>query len=966
VWCTSDPELANGTDDDPVYRTFDGQRWGPILTLVPDDDRGEDVQPAVASTADGVLVAWTTSSPLLSHGPDQDIVSRLIGPEGLGKIVQVSPVGDSDNDFLPRLAHTPQGTYAVWHTRTLREVPDSRGTENALVLQGRLLWGSLWRELVEVSGNLGGENVWVDMMWDGSRLSMVWQNGGTALAFDSRSILYREWGLEGLSPIQDISTPLGRANNGRPSMVKTDGTVRVISHTNDDGITVSESYDLVMRDREEGDRWSPIEVYQADPDRNLLQVDTSPHGGGEYAAWITNVTYDMATPVGAVQVWDVVVAPISLPPDPTRDIVVTPRWVRSMEAWGPEDRIVFLVEKGGQPRGDSLLSVMVMDPEGEVETILDGTTDGSGQVTFDHVLRSVGDYSLVVTLDGTEMGALGIRVAPPPEYMGSLVVTLLVLLAFVAILVLAGYRYISDRGTVDPKAQNANPPPPRRASLFWRWISRALTRVVRSARLQGYLQIPLFALLVISIFLGYMGTQDPQANFTTMVGWVYYLPGMLILYAFFGRLWCYVEACGFIDTWAKRLFKQRKWLEWPRWLQNLWPAFFLLLAGFWVEIVFSIDLYPWAVATFMLVVLLINFTISVNFGKRTYCRFMCRDGVIEELIARFSILKIGVETRADSVSRGGACIWKESEKRPGYCSMCFTCLQNNPDVKEASVIPQIRTYGQDVYRPRKIHSDEAVAALLLMGISIPYMAVLTRAWWVDLTDIAFAWSLPAGTLAQLAAGFGAVVVVALIDRWAFAGPAASFTPVRKALVVTLEVLLLGLYFIAVLGGDVGRLILLRSLFVMGCFMLPLGLAWLGGRLVVWVTRDHRKETPGKLMDRYALVFIPVFVGVLIARNIPIVGMWGWGVIDIVKATFAQFPGGTATVIPQPFVDPSLHFALGIAALAFGLALGAYTALQISRHIYADRKHAFNAFTVQSAMLTVLVGLFVVIMALPRF
>jgi hypothetical protein len=476
----------------------------------------------------------------------------------------------------------------------------------------------------------------------------------------------------------------------------------------------------------------------------------------------------------------------------------------------------------------------------------------------------------------------------------------------------------------------------------------------------------MFIFFVVSIYIGFFGTQDPTKNFTTMVGWVYYLPGMLILYAFFGRLWCYFEACGFMDTWAKKLAPKREWRQWPYWLTGLWVAFILLLAGFWVEIVFSIDLYPWAVATFMLAILLLNFFVSMIFGKRTYCRFVCRDGVIEELIARFSLFKIGVQTRADTTKRGGACIWKEGEKRPGYCSMCFSCVQNNPDVQEASVTPMLRDYGKDVYMPKKVHSDEAWAALMLMGISIPYMLVLTRVWWVDLTEMAFAMEPSTGTLGLLLLGVSLVAVTWLADRWAFRKWSGWFTTPRRVLVAMLQALLLALYFVAALGGGVGRLVALRSLIVLGSFIVPFVIVLAGEWLVVRLTGNSLGEPATKLMNRYALIFIPVFIGVLIARNLPIVAMWGWAAWDIFWGTLANFPAGPGTVTAQPFLPPETFYTLGVMALAFGLFLGAYTALQISRRLFKDRKHAMQAFGVHAGLLTVFMAMFVYIMAMAPY
>lgn len=966
VWSTPDPEVSDGPDNDLVHRTFDGEGWSEIREVLPGEDGGEDVHPSLASTGDGLMLAWTTNSPLLSDGNDQDIVVTYLDRDGWDRVAELTPAGDSENDFLPRIAHTPVGTHVVWHTRTLRESPSTRGVENGLVIRGRWMWSDVWHGIEDYTGGTVGEDVWMDMLWDGGRLCMAWQRGNGDFGYSSTTIMYRDWTLEGFGPVQDLVPGSGRANNARPRLAVVEGNVTVYWHTNDDSLTVGTSYDLVSRTNQGRGHWSPTIPFVEDDARDLLQIAVAEHEGGVWAAWMSNVTYEVPTPAGAKEVWDVIVAPVVLGRDAS-ELTVTPRWERSTRAWGPSDRIVLTVAEAGVPRPDAPVTVTVIDPDGRVEAVLAGATGGSGEISFDHVLKGHGAYGLEVVVEGRVLGTMVLQVSPPPEgRMGALGSTLAAVGGFLGAMTLVGTAFIRRRGVVDPGSVTATDGVQGRPHWAFRLLSRALTRVVRSARLQGWLQMPMFVFFVVSIYLGYFGTQDPTRNFTTMVGWVYYLPGMLILYAFFGRLWCYFEACGFMDTWAKKLAPRRQWRQWPYWLTGLWVAFILLLAGFWVEIVFSIDLYPWAVATFMLAILLLNFFVSIIFGKRTYCRFVCRDGVIEELIARFSLFKIGVRTREDSGRRSGSCIWKEAEKRPGYCSMCFSCVQNNPDVQEATVTPMLREYGRDVYEPGKVHRDESWAALLLMGISIPYMLVLSRAWWVDLTDAAFALEPTLGALALALLGSALAAATVLADRWAFARWSGWFTAPRRVLVTLLQVLLLTLYFAAALGGGVGRLVALRSLVVLGSFTVPFIVVLAGEWLVVRLTGDGRGEGPGSLMNRYALTFIPLFIGVLIARNLPIVAMWGWAVGDIFWGSLTNFPGGPGTVTAQPFIPPETFYALGVMALGFGVFLGAYTALQISRRLFSDPVHATRAFAVHSGLLGVFMVIFVYILAMAPY
>jgi hypothetical protein len=215
-------------------------------------------------------------------------------------------------------------------------------------------------------------------------------------------------------------------------------------------------------------------------------------------------------------------------------------------------------------------------------------------------------------------------------------------------------------------------------------------------------------------------------------------------------------------------------------------------------------------------------------------------------------------------------------------------------------------------------------------------------------------------------GSGLVAGTWVANRWAFRKWSELFTTPRRVLIVLLQILLLALYFGAVFGGNVGRLVSLRSLIVLGSFTVPFLIVLAGEKLVVWLTDNSLGESAGKLMNRYALIFIPVFIGVLIARNLPIVAHWGWAAWDIFWGTLSNFPGGPGTVTAQPFIPPENFYFLGVMALAFGLFLGAYTGLQISRRLFKDRRHAMRAFGVHTGLLTVFVVMFVYILAMVPY
>ncbi len=967
IWSTPYLPFTYEEDNDIVYRTFDGTSWGEVVDIISPGDGAEDVQPTAVSTDDGLLVAWATNNPNLTKGPGMVIVSRLVGDNSIGPVWVLSGTEGGGLDFIPELVSVPGGSYLTWYARELLPVGPHGTNENVISIYGRVFDGDDWSDIQEVSCRGRGESIWVSMLWDGQRLCFAWQVHEFGSFWQSSLIYYREWENGSFTPIQDLTGDLRNAFNGKPCLCKADDEIRIYWHTNDDGFTAGDSFDLVWRSREGDGYWSPFDIFQSDPGKDTQGIQITPHGNVVYASWLTNMTYEAPGPDGMVDVWDVVVGPLHIPDNPLEGVTVTNRWQKSVEAWGPVERIQFLAERSGEPMVHTLLRMEVIDSEGNNETVLEGLTGSDGRIDFEYSFARTGTYTFNISVEGNTLGEIEMVIAPPPPgHLSDLVPAGLIILTVSSLSIAVGYTFVRKNGVVRGKKVTRGLVVPRSRSIIWSWSSHALTYVVKHKWAQGFLQMPLFVLYIATIIIGFFGTQDPTKNFATMVGWTYYLAGILLLYAVFGRLWCYVEACGFVDTWAKNLRKGKSWLEWPEWMKNLWPGFFILLAAFWVEIVFSIDLYPWAVAAFMLTILLINLVISSIFSKRTYCRYVCRDGVIEELIARYSILRIGVRNRPDAVPRGDVCIWTDEERRPGFCSMCFSCVQNDSTVREATVEPATTTFAQDVYRPQAVHKDEATAAIVLMGISIPYMLVLTRLWWVGVAEASAALILPFGPMTVVALGIVSIILFGALAYLAFTRLPHVFTTPRRALIIILAGILLAQYFLIGLGGPVARLVALRSMIVLLCFLVPFIVVWAAEALIVRLTGDARQESAWRLLERYGLVFVPVFLGVLVARNLPLVGTWGWAVWDITVSAFTRFPGGTVEPIPMPFVDPSTHFILGVLSLTLGVAVGSYAALQLSRRLYKEERNAMVAFGVHVSAITFFGGLFVLILLLPPF
>ncbi len=403
AWSTPSPEQADGTDGDIVYRIYDGASWGPIQELTAPGDEAIDITPDLASSGDRLVATWTTST----QGGRRIVASSLEGGEWLPP-VPVTSVGDGGDDFNPRVAPVPGGAFLAWHHRD-----PASGQPTQVTIRARVLAGDELGPTMTVSGADGAEDMWFDLRWHVDRLMMVWQRTSGALGPSRSQIMYREWTGDAMGPETDITGAASGGFNGRPAIGLTTGGPRVYWHTNDDGVTLGSSHDLVWRGRDDQGRWGPVEVFQSDPGQDMVRVRLVEHGDGLWAAWMGNVTFQEPPTYEPHQAWDVFVAPANAGGPVVEDGRVWLSWENCED--GPE-RTRLLLQGGSGPLSGVPVEVRLTDPEGEVEAVLTGTTDARGSVEFDHRYAHRGDYIARVTLEDGATASVPIRVEAVPEH----------------------------------------------------------------------------------------------------------------------------------------------------------------------------------------------------------------------------------------------------------------------------------------------------------------------------------------------------------------------------------------------------------------------------------------------------------------------------------------------------------------------------------------------------------------------
>ena len=285
---------------------------------------------------------------------------------------------------------------------------------------------------------------------------------------------------------------------------------------------------------------------------------------------------------------------------------------------------------------------------------------------------------------------------------------------------------------------------------------RGLGWVARRRQLTVGTSLALFAGLAVLLFAGVWGTTVGNRNAAIVFVWILWwvlLMGAVVPIA--ARGWCAVCPIPLPGEWLQRrsLFGVRHATaaapalsrigynlyagasrRWPTPLSNLW----LQSAGFLVLATFSAVLLTDPLATAVAVgsLVLIATAVALRYRQRTFCRYLCPIGGFLGLYSGTSVLT--VRCRDANVcstcpdkgciagnERGWGCPWLERPNRMtrsnacGFCLECVrACRQENMTVLLRPPLAEQALAGW----------DEAMKAVLMLGLAIAYTAVYLGPW----------------------------------------------------------------------------------------------------------------------------------------------------------------------------------------------------------------------------------------------
>jgi transcriptional regulator with AAA-type ATPase domain/NAD-dependent dihydropyrimidine dehydrogenase PreA subunit len=244
-----------------------------------------------------------------------------------------------------------------------------------------------------------------------------------------------------------------------------------------------------------------------------------------------------------------------------------------------------------------------------------------------------------------------------------------------------------------------------------------------------------FALIVGVLFLG---PQTRSENFALNLFFAWWWPIILILFPFFGRIWCAV--CPFM-IYGEVTQKLSLWLfprqlkRWPRQSAERWGGWFLFglfaLILLWEEL-WDLTNTAYLSACLLLLITAGSMIFSALFERRFWCRYLCPIGGMNGMFAKLSMTELRAQQGTCSAEcttyqcyKGGP---EKGEGRategcPLYshpaqlednrdCVLCMTCLKACP---HRSVEFNLRPPGIELWTTHVSRSYEVALLFLMLG-----------------------------------------------------------------------------------------------------------------------------------------------------------------------------------------------------------------------------------------------------------
>ncbi|MGA1841483.1 MAG: sigma 54-interacting transcriptional regulator [bacterium] len=242
-----------------------------------------------------------------------------------------------------------------------------------------------------------------------------------------------------------------------------------------------------------------------------------------------------------------------------------------------------------------------------------------------------------------------------------------------------------------------------------------------------WIAVAFFFFIITSCFLG---PQDPEKNWGTILVWWIWWPWLCAAAFWIGRTWCSFCAYATLgNSLQKRLNLN---ISFPKFLKNndyiLAALFFLFIV--WVEEASNMRYKPVYTGMLLASILCLELIFSVFFPRDTWCRYVCPMGNLIGLFAMASIVEVRAdpdiclkECKTDECYHGT----KDKQGCPMFqhlmyvdnnqtCKLCLKCIRLCP---HQSVSLNLRPPGREIWASNQVRPGMAFFVCVIMAILFP-------------------------------------------------------------------------------------------------------------------------------------------------------------------------------------------------------------------------------------------------------
>ena len=276
-----------------------------------------------------------------------------------------------------------------------------------------------------------------------------------------------------------------------------------------------------------------------------------------------------------------------------------------------------------------------------------------------------------------------------------------------------------------------------------------------------------FAIFVLIVVAGLIGTQNPFKNIAPTLVWVVWWVGVAYVSALVGDVWALINPWRTGFLWAEALYRRlrpgrelSRGRPYPHGL-GAWPAVCLFLAFVWIELAWPGGETPRNLAVAALAYSAITWAGMLVFGRERWLRHGEAFALVFGLLARFAPLEVRVT--APGLCR--ACPAAPCASRDGGCVGCYACYERAAPAERAW---NLRPYAVGLLGDGPVPWSVMVFVLLMLS-TVTFDGLTETPAWQGLVEALG--SLPGvelGPAARRSSGGGALTAVLTLALVLFA------------------------------------------------------------------------------------------------------------------------------------------------------------------------------------------------------